>query len=215
MTMYVPLARSVSNFDPDTFDRQLVALRLDVQRNAIEQPFHQHRKGQLVLALRGGVTCIVPGAMWMVPPNHAVWIPGGMQHSNRATDNARICFLFIEPYAVKMPDKCCTLAISTMIRELITWLADQPAAYDPEGATARVASVLLEQLTTAPVEQLYLPVSHHPKLRHIIDALVADPGNRNTLVQWARQLAMSERTLARLGVHETGLTCGRWRYQLH
>lgn len=213
--MRTPLAHSVNDFDPDTFDRPAVALRLDVQRNDVEQPVHQHRKGQLVLALSGGVTCTAPKAMWMVPPRHAVWIPGGMPHSNRATDNACIFFLFIEPNVAPMPDECCTLAISPLVRELIVYLADQPAAYPQRGPTARVAAVLLEQLAAAPVEQLYLPISAHPKLRRIADTLVADPANRSTLAEWARELAMSERTLARLVVEETGLTFGRWRQQLH
>lgn len=213
--MRTPLARSVSDFDPDSVDRPAVALRLDVQHNDVEQPVHRHRKGQLVLALSGGVTCRVPKAMWMVPPQHAVWIPGGMPHSNRATDNARIFFLFIEPDAARMPDVCCTLAISPLVRELVAHLAGQPMAYPPQGPTARVAEVLLEQLAAAPVEQLYLPISEHPKLRRIADALVADPANRSTLAQWAGELAMSERTLARLVAHETGLTFGRWRQQLH
>jgi len=215
MTKRIPLAHSLSEFDPDAFELPAVSLRLDTQQNDVEQPVHHHRKGQLVLALSGGVTCTVSKAMWMVPPHHAVWIPGGMPHSNRATDNARIFFLFIEPHAAQMPDECCTLAISPLVRELIKYLADQPTAYSPQGPTARVAQVLLEQLVAAPVEQLYLPISEHPKLRRIADALVDDPANRNTLAQWAQELAMSERTLARLVARETGLTFGRWRQQLH
>lgn len=215
MPIRIPLARSLKDFEPDAFDRPAIALRLDVHDNDVEQPVHQHRKGQLVLALRGGVTCTVPKATWMVPPRHAVWIPGGMSHSNRATDNAHIVFLFIEPDAVRMPDECCTLAISPLVRELIVYLAAQPPAYPQKGPTARIAAVLLEQLAVAPVEQLYLPISEHPKLRRIADALVADPANRNTLAHWAGALAMSERTLARLVVQETGLTFGRWRQQLH
>ena len=45
--------------------------------------------------------------------------------------------------------------------------------------------------------------------------LIADPGNRTTLRQWADLLAMSERSLARLVENTTGLTFGRWRQQLH
>ena len=193
----------------------MVALRLEVEQNAVEQPRHRHLKGQLVLALHGAVTCDVSNAMWMAPPQHAVWIPGGTPHSNRATDNARIYFLFIDPGAVQMPRECCTLTISPLIRELILHLAAEPAAYPEAGPTARLVAVLLEQLAEAPVAHLHLPISAHPKLRRIADALAVDPGDRRTLVQWAQSLAMSERTLARLITRETGLTFGRWRQQLH
>lgn len=210
-----PLAHSLHYFDPDVDDRPALAFRVEVEHNDAEQPIHQHRKGQLVMALRGGVMCEVPGAMWMVPPQHGVWIPGGMPHSNRVTSNARICFLFVEPGAAPMPDKCCTLAISPMTRELIQHVADQGLNYPREGPTARVAAVLLEQLALAPIEQLHLPVSDHPRIRRITAALAADPADRRTLAAWAQMLAMSERSLARLVQRETGLTFGRWRQQLH
>ena len=35
------------------------------------------------------------------------------------------------------------------------------------------------------------------------------------MAEWAKRIAMSERTLARLIVTETGMTFGRWRQQLH
>lgn len=215
MTISLALNQSLQRFDPDAADCAAAALLLDVAHNDVEQPIHQHHKGQLVMALRGGVVCEVSRAKWMVPPNHAVWIPGGMPHSNRATNNARICFLFVEAQASKMPVKCCTLVISPMVRELILYLAEQGLSYPREGAAARVAAVLLEQLATAPVEQLHLPVSDHPKIRTITEVWEQDPADRRTLVQWADQLALSGRSLARLVERETGLSFGRWRQQWH
>ncbi|WP_066268715.1 AraC family transcriptional regulator [Hydrogenophaga palleronii] len=200
-------------FDTDADHHPAVALRLDVTENDAEQPIHFHRKGQLVMAARGGVTCEVPRGMWMVPPRHAVWIPGGMPHSNRATENAEIYFLFVEPDAASMPSNCCTLAISPMVSELVKYLAQQGLAFQSDGPTARLAAVLLEQLATAPVERLHVPMSGNPKLRRMARALGKDPADRTTLPQWADKLAVSERTLARLVLRETGLTFGRWRQQ--
>lgn len=215
MPQHASLKRSYDRFNPDAYERPAVALRLDVEDNGVEQPVHRHRKGQLVLAVHGGVTCEVANAIWIVPPNHAVWIPGGMPHSNSATDNARIYILFVEPDAAQMPDDCCTVAISRLVRELIDYLAAQGPSYADDGPTARLVGVLLEQLVAAPVEHLSLPMSDHRKIRQISAALIADPADRRTLAQWARDLAMSERSLARLVTKETGLTFGRWRQQFH
>lgn len=215
MTTRAPLDQTLCHFDPDDSERPVIAWRIEVEQNDVEQPVHMHRKGQLIMALHGGVTCEVPQAMWMVPPHHAVWIPGGMPHSNRATDNARIYFLFIEPAAARMPQECCTVAISPMVREMIKYLADLGPDYPDEGLTARLVAVLLDQISVAPVEQLHLPISQHPKIRRITDALATDPSDRTTLADWGDRLAMSERTLARLVIRETGLTFGRWRQQLH
>jgi AraC-like DNA-binding protein len=215
MTSCAPLNQTLFQYDPDASDRPATALRVEVEQSDAEQPVHTHRKGQLVMALHGGVTCEVPRALWMVPPHHAVWIPGGMPHSNRATGNARIYFLFIEPQAAPMPDQCCTVEISPLVREMIKYLSEQGPGYSKDGPTARLVSVLLEQLCAAPLAQLHLPISPHPKIRRIADALAADPSDRSTLAAWGDRLAMSDRTLARLVRRETGLTFGRWRQQLH
>jgi len=208
------LQPSLCDFDPDATTSPAVALRLDVADNDSEAPVHQHRKGQLVFALKGGVVCEVPNALWMVPPNCAVWVPGGMPHSNRATANARLCFLFVEPGAAKMPRDCCTLVISPLLRELIQHLANQPQAYARNSATGRMACVLLDELVQMPVEQLHLPISDEPRIKAIAQALADNPADRSTLAQWGRRFAMSERTLTRLVLKETGLSFGRWRQQL-
>lgn len=203
------------SFDPDQSASPAIALRVDVAEIDSEAPTHQHRKGQLVLALRGGVTCEVPKALWVVPPNCAVWVPGDMPHSNRVTPNARICLLFVEPGAAALPHECCTLSITPLVQQLIERLADLPRDYAPDSFAGRLARVLLDELSTMQVEQLHLPISGEPRIRRIADALTRNPADRSTLDAWARRVAMSERSLARLMLKETGLTFGRWRQQLH
>jgi AraC-like DNA-binding protein len=201
--------------DPDHTDRRAVGLRMDVKDFDAEIPVHQHRKGQLVLALHGAVTCQVAGALWIVPPQCGVWIPGGMPHSNRATGNALLYYLFAEPETVALPKHCCTLSISPMVREMILQLVAGPQDYEPGGHTDRIARVLLDELALMPMERFYLPVTDHPKIRQMADTLHDNPGDRSTMAQWAKRLAMSDRSLARLVVKETGLTFGRWRQQLY
>ncbi|WP_435947968.1 helix-turn-helix domain-containing protein [Dryocola sp. BD586] len=205
---------ALEGFDPDSSPQPAQAFRIRVAESVKEIPFHQHRKGQLIVALHGGITCEVEQAMWMVPTQYAVWIPGSMPHSNRATTNARICFLFIEPGAVTMPDQCCTLKISPLVRELILHLARHPHDADETPARQRLVQVLFDELPHQPVEQLRLPMSQHPKIRQIAERLAQNPQERRTLAQWASMLAMSERNLARLVVKETGLSFRRWRQQL-
>ncbi|GAB1578325.1 AraC family transcriptional regulator [Bordetella petrii] len=201
-------------FDPDRLPQPAIALQLDVRAHDEEAPIHTHRKGQLVIALRGGVTSEVPGGLWMVPPHCGVWIPGGVPHSNRITPNGRVCFLLVEPSAAALPQACCTLSLTPLVRELILHLAQQPHEYAAGGATARLVAVLLEQLAQMPTERLYLPISTDPRLRRIAGALTQDPGDRRTLAEWGARVAMSERSLARMVLRETGMTFGRWRQQL-
>ncbi|MFT4117229.1 AraC family transcriptional regulator [Bradyrhizobium sp.] len=211
--MRQPLRFPWPNLDVDDLSAPVIAVRVDVTGTRAEVPDHRHRKAQLVFASGGGVTCRVPSGLWMVPPHCAVWVPGGMQHSNLATANARLFFVYIEPELVDLPDRCCTLSISPLLRELIVELSDQ-AADDGDRADL-LARVLLRELPRMPVQQLHLPLSSEPRLKRIAAALADNPSDRRTLGEWAGIVALSESSLARLIVRETGLTFGRWRQQLH
>jgi AraC-like DNA-binding protein len=204
-----------ADFDPDRWDRPAVAVQFDFRDYDAEVPQHQHRQGQLILALHGAVTCRAANGLWIVPPNCGVWIPGGVPHSNQVTSNARLCYLFIEPGAAALPQQCCTLSVSPMLREMILRLADETSGYDPDDHVGRLVRVLLDELALMPKEGLELPVSSHPKIAVIAAALTAEPSDRRTLGEWAAHVAMSERSLKRLMVQETGLTFGQWRRQLH
>ena len=204
----------LDGYDPDGQDDAAVAFRIRVVEDEQLIPWHRHRKGQLILALRGAITCEVERAMLMVPPQYAVWIPGQLPHSNKATPSAQLCFLFIEPGAVTLPDYCCTLKISPLVRELILSLASKTPERLRTDATSRLVDVLFDELPQQPQEQLQLPVSAHPKMRLMSETMAEEPAKWQTLTQWAQHFAMSERNLARLVVKETGLSFRRWRHQL-
>jgi AraC-like DNA-binding protein len=205
----------LKNFNQDRVTGPVTGIHLEAADYGSEIPVHQHRQGQLILAMKGGVTCEVAGAIWMVPPRYAVWVPGMMPHSVHATANARLCYLYVQPGTTLLPGECCTLAISPLVHALILDIADRESDYVPDSPTGRKAAVLLEELATMPVERLHLPTSGDPRMRKIIKMLSDDPADRRTLAQWSELVAMSERSLARLVRQETGLTFGRWRQQLH
>lgn len=212
----MPVRRSaVSAFDPDLTLLPAIAHMLDFADHEAEVPLHMHRKGQLIIALHGAVTCTAGNEIWIVPPNCGVWIPGSVPHSARATANARLNYLFVEPQAANLPENSCTLSISPMLREMVERLAREGVNYLADSHAARIARVVLDELAEMPRERFNLPVSSNPKIRAIADALTAEPSDRSTLSDWAKRVAMSDRSLARLLIRETGLTFGRWRQQLH
>lgn len=208
------LGLGLDGYHPDSHQDAAVAFGIQVMESEQHIPVHQHRKGQLILALHGAITCEVGNALWMVPPQFAVWVPGEVPHSNRATPQAELCFLFIEPGCARMPEHCCTLKISPLVRELILALAlrDEASRQTPE--TERLVKVLFDELPQQPEQQLQLPVSAHPKIRQMVEMMEREPAHWQTLTQWAGRFAMSERNLARLVVKETGLNFRRWRHQL-
>ena len=211
--MRQPLSYPWLDLDVDDRSAPVIAVRVDADGTKGEVPEHSHRKGQLVVSLGGGVTCRVPGGLWMVPPHCAVWIPGGMAHSNRATANARLFFVYVEPELSRLPGRCCTMSISPLLRELIVELSD--GTQHDEARRERLIGVLLGELPRMPLQQLHLPLPAEPRLKRIATLLADNPADRRTLSEWASHLALSESSLARLVIKETGLTFGRWRQQLH
>jgi len=206
---------AISVFNPDLTDCPAVARRIDFVDHKAEVPVHSHRKGQLILTLYGAVTCTAENEIWIVPPHFGVWIPGGVPHSAKATWNAQLIYLFVEPGAAALPEQCCTLSLSPFVREIIARLACERADYAKETHAARLARVTLDELVVMPRQKFNLPVSTHPKIHAMASALVSQPDDRSTLGEWAKRLALSERTMSRLLTRETGLTFGRWRQQLH
>jgi len=204
----------LEGFDPDSQQEAALAFGIKVEASEQQIPVHHHRKGQLILALTGAITSEVENARWMVPPHHAVWLPGMVAHSNHATPGAQLYFLFIEPGRVKMPESCCTLKISSLVRELIMTLATRSYRERQQQTTQRLIQVLFDELPHQPQMQLQLPVSSHHKIRQMVDTMEQRPTEWQTLAEWAQIFAMSERNLARLVVKETGLSFRRWRHQL-
>ena len=201
--------------DPDQFDRPIVSLCIETGEGNDELPLHAHKKGQLVVASHGSVMCRAPGGLWIVPPQGAVWIPAGVQHSNCMSEAGKVYVVFIDTQASTLPATCCTFTISSLVRELIHRLSVFPPLYPIEGPTSRLGRVLLDELVQMSSEKMYLPISADSRLQHLATSLLNDPADRSTVDELAARYAMSERTFARLVFKETGMTFGRWRQRLH
>lgn len=59
-------------YDPDSTASPAVARHLDFVDYAAEVPVHTHRKGQLIIARYGAVSCYAENDIWIVPPDCAV-----------------------------------------------------------------------------------------------------------------------------------------------
>lgn len=188
--------------------------RLQRHRHTVD--FHQHRKGELLLALRGVLTCEVEGGFWLVPPQGAIWVPGGMPHKFSGAGTIECYVVFIaHDAAAALPQHACALVTTPLLRELMIRSANLPMLYPDDGIEAHLATLLLDEIAIAPIGTLHLPMPADARLRKIVDLILDDPADRGTLQTWARRVGLSERTLARLLTQETGMSFGRWRQQLH
>ncbi|KYF80309.1 AraC family transcriptional regulator [Sorangium cellulosum] len=192
------------------------AIGLSMASGGLESEPHAHRESQLMYLVRGELVCEGSSALWIVPPQSALWIPASVTHRIRARAPLEGYSVFVEPGAApRLPQDCCAVSVTPLLRELLLRLATRPALYDLEGPDARLVSVLLDELATVSIEKHRLPMPADPRLRRLVDAITADPANGATTKTWAKRVGVGERTLNRLLVEETGLSFGRWRQQLH
>ncbi|PXF30548.1 AraC family transcriptional regulator [Pokkaliibacter plantistimulans] len=202
--------------DVDSVSRPVVALSATSVTKDWENARHQHRKAQLIYSVRGILNCEIEDGVWIVPPQCAIWIPGGLPHAARGAGETECYCLFVEPDAAPdLPKTCCTVSVSPLLRELLLRAAGFPELYVLGGREDRLIATLLDELVIAPVEDLHLPMPRDTRLRRLAEMMLADPTDKTSKADWAIRIGMSERSMSRLLLHEIGMSFGRWRRQLH
>lgn len=207
---------AVNDFiDPDQVPRPVMTVGVSIVTTGMELDFHRHRKAQLLLTIRGVVTCEAGNGLWIVPPQCAIWIPGDMMHKIKGIGTIDACCVFIEPAAApSLPASCCTVSVTPLLRELLFRCAHFPALYREGGAESHLVTLLLDEIAAAPTENLHLPMPADDRLRRIAEMMMTTPSDRGTMGMWAKRVGLSERTLARMMADQTGMSFGRWRQQL-
>jgi len=202
--------------EPDDVPRPMVIYGIASETfGDFELDPHHHAKSQFLLVQRGALSCEVDRGLWIVPPRSAIWIPGGTVHAMKVTGALEGYGAFIAAdVGGSLPPSCCAVSVTPLLRELLIRAANLPLLYDEGGANSRLVTVLLDELANAKPEDLHLPMPADPRLRRMIDLMMASPADRGTLGGWADRAGMSARTLERLISRETGMSFGRWRQQL-
>lgn len=90
---------------------------------------------------------------------------GESAHSLTMSGNVDVYCLFVEPDESSMlPRQCCTLSVSPLLERLLMHAAHMPVMYDVDGPDGRIATVLLDQLSLAPVERFNFPMPVNARL---------------------------------------------------
>ena len=195
----------------DAHPRPVVALALDYPLGHVIAP-HKHARTQFVHAESGLMRVTTRTGAWVVPPGHALWMPAGVIHEIRALEAILMRTLYLETNVASwLPEECWVVAVPPLLRNLISKAVSLPPEYNEGDADGRFMAVLLDELKGLDPTPLHLPFPADQRLRGVVDTLLEDPGNEQSLDVWARSAGASSRTLARLFVAETGLTFGEWR----
>ena len=151
---------------------------------------------------------------WMIPPARAVLIPAGIPHSIRMWGEVAMRSLYfpVHAHAPAFGERGCrVISVGALLRELILRIADLTALDSRVAIEARLMSVLMDELETAHVEPLLLPLPSDARAVKAADDVLKHPADGATTKVLARRCGLSERTLERLFRAETGMQFGLWR----
>lgn len=170
---------------------------------------HSHAEGQLFILWRGSSTLHTPDASWLMTPNRPCWVPPGLMHSALSTGPVAGVSLFLASRLCRdLPQRLVVIERHPLLLRLIERLADGDLSVERQD---HLVMVLVDEIRAAAPDRLHLPMPRDPRLATMALMIGASPDDRRSLGDWARQLAMSERSLVRNFRAETGLSVIEWR----
>jgi len=176
---------------------------------------HSHQWVQLSYATRGVLGVRTRLGSYLAPPQRAIWIPPGVEHSVVTTERTQMRSLYIAPAAVPASgERCRVLSVTPLVRELIRAATRLPELYEEAGPSGRLVSVLLDQLAVLEEVRFSLPLPVDGRLAKVAEQLEAQPDDQRPLSELARNAGLSARTLTRLFERDTGLSFRAWRRRL-
>jgi len=176
---------------------------------------HSHPRAQLLYATSGVMHVVVENQIWVVNPLQGLWIAGGVEHQVSFQKDVNLYSVFIDPsYTNDLPSTSFSFDISVFLKQLMFKII---SFEDPENITPaqkRIMDVFLDELALIRPSSTFLPTSNHIKLKSIIDILINDVANKETIEHFADLSYMSSRTLSRLFIKELGMSFSDWRIRL-
>lgn len=178
-------------------------------------PVEQHAWGQFVYPRAGVIELTVKSNRYAAPPDFGVWLPPGTEHVARADSETSYFVLDIDAdLCTRLPRRASVLSVGAIAKAIFLDLQKRQVRKPQSPEDVRLMEVLIDQLSaSAPVDS-FLPMSSDAALRKVLEALCKNPGDSRTLVEWARYVHSTERTLARRCTRDLGMTFLEWRQRL-
>ncbi len=176
---------------------------------------HRHPWGQLNYASHGVMHLDVEGQRFISPPHYAVWVPPGTEHGCYNPQAIVYRSVYLDrSLCAELPAQPCSLVVSDILKAILGDFARRDLKVAQDACDQRLVQVLLDQLHQAPRQTCYLPFARSDSLGQVLAGLQAEPGDNRPLAEWAAQVHVSERTLARHFLRELGMSFGEWRLRL-
>ncbi|HWT39130.1 MAG TPA: helix-turn-helix transcriptional regulator [Paraburkholderia sp.] len=179
---------------------------------------HSHTWAQVLYAVSGVMWVEAGREALVVPPQRAVWLPAGTEHSIHMMSDVEMRNLYFHARDIgHLSARSDVFEINGLLRELIASIAghEQAQTRDEDYLSAAYRLAMLE-LTHAPRSSLRIPLpdASDRRLDALCRAVIDNPSNAISFEQHAGAVGASVRTLARLFTRELGIGFAEWRRQV-
>ena len=203
--------------NPD--DYQSLPVAVAVMRKHFPPGFiiapHRHRRDQLLYAASGTMRVRTDTHSWIVPPERALYMPGGVVHSVAMRNPVEMRTLYIEPGAHhQLPETCVVITPSSLLKELIGALLEEPESYNQSDRGLCIGQLILDEVCRGKVLALSIPMPTDPRLLRVCEHVIDNPGDNASLGDYSDLAIASERTLARICQRELQMGFAEWRQQV-
>lgn len=200
--------------DYDSLPRPVVPLTKEYA--AMTQiPSHQHEWSQLAYSCSGVMHIETDDGMFVLPPEQALWLPPNVRHQHFCKNKVSYRSLHIDAkLSEQLGNAVRTLTVDPLLKALIIEITHWQKNYQETNETQRLIAVLIDRLSIAPSNELFMPTIDDRRLFPIVEALNQEPSNKLTIEQWALKVGASSRTLNRLFNQHYGMGFSRWKQKL-
>src|SRR5882757_1729962 len=154
------------------YSEKNIQIRTYAVSHSIRQAIHEHSHDwhQLIYPSQGVVIVHTGQSSWIVPPQRAVWVAAGTVHKMEMPGPVYMRTLYLKRGLSKsLPDGCCVLNVSTLLRELIIHATGLGALDRSVPAHKRLIGIILDQLDQLPTIPLQIPMPLDARARKVVE----------------------------------------------
>ncbi|ELX8380994.1 helix-turn-helix domain-containing protein [Providencia vermicola] len=195
-------------FETHWYQAPILGIAAEMGRH--DSGFHSHNMGQLLFTQQGCILISLENRLSLLPPGRVAWIPANIVHraQMRASVGYRSVYLN-QQIAHQVGDEVMILTVTALLRELLERIAVAPFDSNwQQGRLANLLPVFIDELQHASKEPMLLAIPQDRRMKNLNMEQLPPP-----LMELAKTIGASEKTITRLFLHETGMSYQAWRQQ--
>ncbi|USH05175.1 helix-turn-helix transcriptional regulator [Grimontia kaedaensis] len=200
-----------TRFNADVLEAPIIGVAAQIGRH--DSGMHKHNKHQLLFASSGCMSINLNGLWCVLPPSRAAWIPAGTIHCAVMRNVVSYRSLYFDAQVSQhLPKEIKIIAVNGLLRELIERMAYWEWEM-PEKDQRAIFSLFCQEFGSAQEEHFALKLPSDRRLKIWLEDVMAGRDLPEPLVEMAKGIGASAKTISRIFTRETGMPYQSWRQQ--